>query len=94
MRPEGLCQLKIPMTPPGIEPATFRLVTLCPNQLPNRVSPFTNRCLKLFLQGVLRSGHGAKISESKLSTSPYTAIQNGGSVYTCPLQFLLYPRLL
>jgi hypothetical protein len=32
VRPQGLCQWKIPMTPPGIEPATFRLVTQCLNK--------------------------------------------------------------
>jgi hypothetical protein len=40
VRPVGLCQRKIPMTPSGIKPATFQLVEQCLNQLCHHIPQF------------------------------------------------------
>ena len=40
VRPEGLCQWKVPVTPSGTVPATLRIVAQCLNQLRHRLPPF------------------------------------------------------
>ena len=61
LRPEGLCQWKIPKIPPEIELATSRLVAKCPNQLKHRVPPMKQGSL------IIRPSCGGAVSDQLLT---------------------------
>ena len=94
VRPEGLCQWKIPITPTGIKPATFRLVAQCFNrprhlQCTNQVSPQTVRRLSDKQIGPCWAAIRYDIQSANLHTSHCT---NSSLVYV-PLCTFIYRYL-
>jgi hypothetical protein len=97
MRPEGLCQRKIPMTPSGIEPATFPAgsALLQPTAPPTVMTPVTNIDKRYFIAKLIVPHLVKKFPEFNFPEGEFPCSQGPctgfcpAPVESCPLPFIV-----
>jgi hypothetical protein len=77
VRPEELCQWKIPMTPSGINPATFRFVAQCLNHCATAYSRLELGQLLFWLWYLKEKQYGMKYKTSIIKNGKEIQIING-----------------